>query len=218
MAGRVVWDTALGRGMVVVALVRHGRTAWNRERRFLGQSDVPLDEHGLSQARSLASALPRRFDHVYASPLRRALQTAEHLHPDPVRVPDLAELDQGHLEGLAGPEALARFPAFIDRWRQSVAGVRVPGGETLEECRDRAALALGHLAREHRAGDLVGVVTHQLVIATLVCAVLGLTLDRWREHGVTNGSITVLAVPPGTPGPPSPGAWELLAEAWNPAE
>jgi broad specificity phosphatase PhoE len=60
-------------------LVRHGQTAWNREERFRGQSDVPLNETGLSQAGLTAGriAVEWRPAAVYSSPLLRAHQTSQ---------------------------------------------------------------------------------------------------------------------------------------------
>ena len=57
--------------------IRHGETAWNREKRFQGHSDVPLNERGLLQAELLAGALPREgVSRLLSSPLIRARQTA----------------------------------------------------------------------------------------------------------------------------------------------
>src|SRR4051794_33863898 len=64
----------------LVYLVRHGLTDWNREKRFQGQSDVPLNEIGVQQARSLAGWLldqPLKFSAIYSSDLSRAWQTAD---------------------------------------------------------------------------------------------------------------------------------------------
>ena len=195
---------------LVVALVRHGRTAWNAERRFLGCSDIPLDEEGHRQARALAVGVPAgSFDRVYSSPLLRAMETARYLHPtEPVSVPAVRELAQGELEGMKGPEAIARFPHFFAAWALDPTHAQVPGGEGLGACRDRAIDALSAIADQHALGERVAVVSHQMVIASLTCVVAGESLRRWRDHRVENTAMTVLEWAAGT--------WRIRVEGWRP--
>ena len=63
----------------LLILVRHGRTAWNREERFRGRADVPLDAVGLAQAEATGKRVATQWQPqaLYASPLSRAIQTAE---------------------------------------------------------------------------------------------------------------------------------------------
>jgi broad specificity phosphatase PhoE len=189
---------------VVLVLLRHGQTAWNAEQRFLGRSDVPLDAVGLAQARRLAAALPGPLAASYSSPLSRALETARAVAPDPVVLDDLAELNQGELEGLDGPTAFARYPEFFAAWADDPATARVPGGETLESLQARAVRTIDAIADRHEPGDVVGVFTHQMVIATVSCAILGDPLAAWRQHRVQNAGLTAIAW--------GPGGWEVVVQ------
>ena len=68
-----------------LALVRHGQTDWNKERRFQGSSEVPLNPTGIEQARAAAEALRTDaasrwgspWDVILTSPQLRARETAE---------------------------------------------------------------------------------------------------------------------------------------------
>lgn len=176
-------------GSVRVFLIRHGRTAYNHQKRFLGCTDEPLDEEGHAQARSLAARFASPLTAVYASPLSRASETAEYLGQRVSLVKDLRELHQGHLEGMKAPEAIARYPGFFARWAVDPTNAHVPGGESLGELQARAVGALTEIVGAHRAGDQVAVVTHQMVIASLSCAVQGQPLARWREFTVPNTAV-----------------------------
>lgn len=204
----VPWSAPAARGGVVVVLVRHGRTAWNRERRFLGHTDLPLDDEGEREARDLARALGRPFVRVYSSPLARAWQTAQALHPEPIPVEELRELAHGDLEGLRASEAMARHPAFFARWADDPCHTVVPGGESLGACRDRALAALTRLAGAHAPGDVVAAVSHQLVIAAITCTVAGEDLRGWPAHGIGNARASVVCW--------RGGRWELVTRNWAP--
>jgi broad specificity phosphatase PhoE len=179
---------------VAVVLVRHGRTAYNAERRFLGITDVPLDEVGREEVDRLAAQVRGSFEAIYCSPLLRARQTAAPLAPPEAIVePDLRELHLGELEGLSGSEAMERHAPFLAAFREGdPTDLRVPGGETFGELLLRSRAAIERIARRHVPGERVAVVTHQMVIAALTCTLRGDPLASWRRYGVANAEVSML--------------------------
>lgn len=179
------------RGEVPLVLVRHGRTASNIERRFVGRMDVPLDEVGLDEAARLARrlrGLPRVA--LYSSPLSRARQTAAALG-EAQHVDALMELDQGELEGMRFPDALPRYPAFFRAWGEDPTHVQVPGGESLGECQARGMGALISLAQAHGPAAPVVVVSHKMVICAAVLGALGVPLKAFRRVPMVNTAVNV---------------------------
>ncbi len=87
--------------MIRIVLVRHGQTEWNRVERFRGRADVPLNQTGLAQAEATGRRVAAEWKPaaVYASPLSRAVKTAEAIarHSDgPVQLsPGLLDIDYG---------------------------------------------------------------------------------------------------------------------------
>ena len=65
--------------MTTIGFIRHGVTAWNKEGRAQGTTDVPLDDEGILMARkTVAKRLEKEhWDVIYTSPLIRAKHTAE---------------------------------------------------------------------------------------------------------------------------------------------
>ncbi len=139
--------------MTTLLLARHGETDWNRDGRWQGWADPPLNEEGREQARRLAEQLRTTpFDAVYSSDLRRAHETADLVsapHGVPVVAdPGLREIDVGDWSGLTRAEIEMRFPD----------GER-PGGETREEHLARVLQAVERIARAH-PGERVLLVSH----------------------------------------------------------
>ena len=167
------WEEVVAGGELPLILVRHGQTDGNVQRRFIGRVDLPLNETGKRQAR----ALGERFEGtpwggIYTSPLARAKSTAEALG-EAREVNALQELDQGVLEGKTLEELPGDFTEFFAAWDRDAENTRVPGGETLGECRDRAWGAMREIAERH-AGESgpVAIVAHQMVISVLLLEVL----------------------------------------------
>lgn len=138
--------------MLRLLLVRHGQTQWNAGRRYQGQSDLPLDQTGLEQARRLGARLKaEQIDLVYSSDLRRAMQTAEILADAcdlRIRADQrLRELNFGVLEGHTFDEGLERWPEMISAW---VDDPNQPptGGERMDDFSMRVADFLEDVKRE----------------------------------------------------------------------
>ena len=175
-------------------LVRHGQTRFNLERRFLGRTDLELDDEGCKQALLLAQAYAGR-GRVYSSPLRRAWQTAEGLG-SPKPVPGLMEMDMGELEGLSREEMEDRFPGLLATWFEDPTHFRPPGGETLAETQERGWQALQEILQEQGEEEVRVVVTHQLVLASILCRLSGVPLSKFRKFSHGNTGVTTIEVGP----------------------
>jgi len=129
--------------VTTILLARHGETDWNRDGRFQGWADPPLNELGREQAQSLADRLRETpFDAVYTSDLRRARETAEIVaapHGVPVASDTaLREIDVGSWSGLTRAQIEERFP-----------GAHHHDGETREHHAARVVAAVERIARAH---------------------------------------------------------------------
>ena len=180
--------------MTTLILARHGETDWNRDGRFQGHADPPLNDRGREQAGSLADALAdERIDAIYSSDLLRAHETAlvvaERRGLDVVVDPDLRERDVGEWSGLTLPEIEERFPEEIRRFREE--GLSV--GESHEALSLRVVAAAQRIAAAHPGGHVL-VVTHGGSLRMLRQAAGG-------EVGapvVRNGHVLKMAVRDGT--------------------
>lgn len=162
--------------MTTLFLVRHGRTVLNAEGRFRGRRDPPLDPTGVRQAEAaalrLSTAQPAA---VYASPLRRAVETAEPIarvfglpvHP----LPGLIDLDYGAWEGLTPEEASRAAPDAFALFRSHPGDAQPPDGERLREVETRVMGALRRLMAEH-SGRATVAVSHEVPIRLVLARLM----------------------------------------------
>ena len=179
-------------------LIRHGETDHNAGQLALGRQDVPLNERGRAQARALAEAFRARDGvvAVYASPLQRAVDTATPLAQAlelEVQTDDrLIEMDIGEVEDQTFDQVRERYPDFVRRWLSEEApDVPMPGGESLRQVQERAWPAIEAI-RDRHADETVAAVTHNFVILTILCRVLGLPLAQFRRLRHDLGAVSVL--------------------------
>jgi probable phosphoglycerate mutase len=182
--------------------IRHGETDWNRQQRFQGQIDVPLNAAGQAQARRLAERLgPDPHDAFFTSDLSRARETAAALAARwqlvPVPVPGLREQAFGVLEGLDVPTIKARHPDLWQRWLEHRADFALPGGESLRQFHARVLASVRDLATA-TAGQRVAVVTHGGVLDMLWRTAHGLPLDGLRQCEIPNTGLNRLRWAGGT--------------------
>jgi broad specificity phosphatase PhoE len=172
--------------MTRIILVRHGETEWNRVERFRGRADVPLNEAGLAQAENTGRRIAAEWNPaaIYASPLSRAVKTAEAIARHfalPVQAhPGLIDIDYGLWQGLTPGEAGERWPEAADAWYNAPHTARIPRGETLEELGARVREVVNEMVARHE-GQTVVLVSHTVVNRIILLTILGLGNDRfWR--------------------------------------
>jgi glucosyl-3-phosphoglycerate phosphatase len=167
---------------------RHGRTSWNAERRFQGQTDIPLDDTGLAQAARAAKVLARLHPHrIRSSDLSRARATADALAgitglavTDDV---DLRETYAGEWQGLTRTELEERFGADLQQWAAG-AEIRPGGGETRSEVAARMVAAVDRDLADLAPGETLVVATHGGAARAAIGALLGLPIEHWAALGV----------------------------------
>lgn len=167
-------------------LVRHGATVLSAEDRFAGASDVPLGDEGRMQVQRLAERLSTdAVAAVYASPLRRAIDTATVLaQPHGLNLTmldDLREIDHGRWEGLRRDEAAAKYPQEYAAWEHDPFTFAPTGGEPGQHVLERGLRAFQQIVRTH-PGDRVLVVSHKATIRLIVAHVLGIDPRGYRDR------------------------------------
>ncbi|QBE66890.1 histidine phosphatase family protein [Pseudoduganella lutea] len=175
-------------------VIRHGRTIFNAQDRYLGALDPPLDEDGLRQAAALAGVLAGRADVLVCSPKLRARQTAGVLAAawslPVVTIGEFAEREVGVYEGLTREEARAAYPAL---WEQDITrrwDAAPTGGETIRAVFERVARGLAIVQRDF-AGRSVVLVAHGFVAKVIRALLADLSRDDFFRYSLANGQVAL---------------------------
>ncbi|MFQ5733746.1 MAG: histidine phosphatase family protein [Planctomycetaceae bacterium] len=180
-------------------LVRHGATDANLQRPHVLQGkgiDLSLNELGRQQAAAVGrflAAFP--IQHVYASPMRRAMQTAqaiaEHHAQDVVDVPEIVEADVGNWEGLDWGRIMREHPdeyrAFIDDPGRNP----YLGGESYGDVQRRVQPALQGLLQRH-PGETIAVVAHNVVNRVYLAGLMNVDLKYAKGLRQSNAGVNVV--------------------------
>lgn len=160
-----------------IFLVRHGAVhTGGREKRFVGQLDLPLSPQGMAEIEDLREKLRAvQFSTIYCSDLTRSLLTAQILagphgiRPTPRR--DLREIALGEWEGLTFEDVAARFPKEFQERGRDMVHTRPPGGESFHDCACRVIPALYDII--HSSSGNVLIVGHAGVNRIILSQAMG---------------------------------------------
>lgn len=170
-----------------IYLARHGETAWSLTGQHTGLTDLPLTEHGETNARSLRSRLAGiRFAKVFSSPLQRALCTCKLAgFGGAVEIDrDLLEWDYGKYEGRRGADIRKERPD----WQLFRDGC--PGGESPEQVAERADRVI---SRIRAINDDVLIFSSGHFLRVLATRWIGLSLTQnARCFMLTTASLSAL--------------------------
>jgi broad specificity phosphatase PhoE len=178
-----------------VILIRPGETDWNRQERWQGWTAVPLNTHGRNQARYLARFIRNvGMTTLYASDLKRAVQTAEILAETlgfaPIYDARLRERNIGSWQGLTQDEMREWYPNEYQKLVEDRAGYAVPDGESRNQMKARMIAAFNDYMKEDK-GETIGILSHSSAIRSL--------LSQWIADeqlvgtDVGNTSVTTIA-------------------------
>jgi broad specificity phosphatase PhoE len=203
-----------------LVLLRHGRTAWNHERRVQGQLDAELDDTGREQAGRVADVLKLlQPTLLWSSDLVRARDTAAYVAGatglEPVLDARLREFDLGERQGLTHDEYAAIAPEEFELFRQGYYD-DAPGAESVADVRARMVAALGEMFAALGPSDTGIVVTHGAAARVAIAAMLGWPDDAFHSlRALANCGWAVLGHHPET-GDLRLAAYNRVAESWTP--
>lgn len=185
--------------MTELILIRHGETDWNRELRFQGHVDVPLNATGHEQSRRLAERLLAErlvVDHLVCSDLIRTRETATPSlqvllpgqHVDTLIDSSLREQSFGVVDGMRVDDIKDCHGEAWAQWLRFEADSGMPGGETTRQFHTRVMDAMRRIAQQH-AGKTVMVVTHGGVLDMVWRTAHGTGLEGPRQSDIPNAGL-----------------------------
>lgn len=191
--------------MAKVYFVRHGKTEWNLEGRYQGANgDSELLNESWQQIKQLGTYLQKQgivFDHIYASPIKRARQTALGVWPYLVGNPQLTlksglkEFALGTWEGLKFEDVKAQYPKLYIGFRENPElwdGPQI-GAETFEAVMQRFTNTVKTAVATNKPDANLLFVSHGAAITAGVGALLDVPLGQLRARGgISNTSLTIL--------------------------
>ena len=181
---------------MILYCVRHGESTYNVEGRLQGQSDAPvLSELGRRQSEAAARALSGKpIEALYASPLRRALETAEIIAGAlglTIRTdPRLKEIDIGIFQDRLRADLERDHAQVLARWLSGDPDFVIPGGESRRQLSQRGRAAFEDIRRSGHEQAVV--VAHGGVLVSTIKSLLGIPL-RDPPLALENCSISTLA-------------------------
>jgi len=181
-----------------IILVRHGETDWNKQGRFQGQIDIPLNKNGKSQAKAASEFLKEHLIHkAFSSSLSRPKETAQIIlneHPGiKISLKDnLKEIGHGQWEGKLESEIKSDWPDLLKEWKISPEKVQMPEGENIIEVSTRSIIGWNEICKDLKNDETALVVAHDAVNKTILCHLLGLMPSKIWMIKQGNGGITII--------------------------
>ena len=181
-----------------IILVRHGETDWNKQGRFQGQIDIPLNKNGKSQAKAASKFLKdTNVQKAFSSSLSRPEETAQIIlneHPGvEISLKDnLKEIGHGKWEGKLESEIKSHWPDLLKSWKISPEKVQMPEGENINDVSTRSVIGWNEICKDLKNDETALVVAHDAVNKTILCHLLGLMPSKIWMVKQGNGGITVI--------------------------
>jgi broad specificity phosphatase PhoE len=176
-----------------IYLIRHGESHQNIDDVLSGVTDVSLSELGKEQCAKLS----RYFENVpiakvYATPLQRAIESAEIIFPKHksfIEISEaLIEFNYGDYEGYERTEYGDSNDNIIQKWVTAPADLTFPGGDNVQEHARKAFTGITELATKNK-NSIIACISHRTTIRLIIAQIVGLPLDNFRTLPCSNCGI-----------------------------
>lgn len=174
-------------------------TEWNKQGRYCGHKDIGLSNEGKSQIKLLFNRISAvRFDKVYCSNRKRAMQTARILFKQAKIIPDrgLREINFGILEGLKHEEIMGKYAVIYKRWLKNSFKNNIPKAEPMNVFKKRVENTLRDIIQSNPC-KTIAIVCHGGVIGIFVNGIL--KTRNFRRCVPSAASVTVVEIKRGKP-------------------
>lgn len=166
----------------IIYLLRHGSVVHgDEERRYIGETDLPLSIEGVEQAHLLHSEFSgKEISAVICSDLIRCVDTARivcrGLTDNIIVRADLREISMGEWEGKSFREIAQKYPEEYLKRGENISTYRIPGAESFKECQSRIIRVFSDIMEAIKGNALI--VGHAGVNRLLLCYILGMPIKN----------------------------------------
>ncbi len=180
-----------------IFLIRHGETDSNKDHRFQGRMDNPLNAAGIEQAERLVEFMKeQKLDVVYSSSMKRAKMTADKLAEshglEAIPMDLLQEVSFGDWEGLRYQEINERWPEEMNLFLTKPGEWVPPNGESFVQVAERCQKAFDEIMAKEGHNKNIAIVSHGGIVRVQLCQMLGIPLNNMWKLAVHNVSVTTL--------------------------
>lgn len=183
--------------MLRLYFMRHGETVWNTERRYQGMTDIELSEEGLRQAECAAKRFKNiKIDKIYASPLKRAMKTAEKIAAEKgleiISEDDFREIHFGEWEGKTVPELTEKYGESYTNFIREPHKYGFPGEGSVENVINRIKPGIDRIIAEDEGNVLI--VSHGGIIRLMIMYIMGLDSSWFTKMWINNTGVSIVEI------------------------
>ena len=181
-----------------IYFIRHGETSWNVEKRYQGWTDIELSEVGVKQAKLLGERFKNiNVDKIYASPLKRAFETArqigENTGVDVVIDESFKEINFGEWEGGTISELTEKYGDEYLKFFNTPWATTFPGDDSFKNVESRMAKGIDRILKEDKGKSIV-IVSHGGLLKILLLYVMGLPQDFYKKVWLDNTAVSLIEI------------------------
>ncbi|AKA70359.1 alpha-ribazole phosphatase [Clostridium scatologenes] len=188
-----------------IYLIRHGKIDMGNEKRYIGITDIPLNEEGVLQAKKIKNFFSNiHLEKAYLSPLTRCVETAniilEDRNVEKVFAKELIEINMGKWEGKTFNYIKNYFPEQFKERGRNIDSFTPEGGESFNDVRERVKQVLESIIKNTHGNILI--IAHAGVNRVIISTILSLPLKRMFDIDQNYGCINEFS-------------WDIENEKWK---